>query len=91
MADYVLVHGGNMPTDAWNKLVKREEYPPGNYMGGKIWDKTVLALKSKNHRVFAPTLLDAEKYNLSDHINQICDLIKEHELKNVILVGAGGT
>ena len=88
MADYVLVHGGNMPTDAWNKLVQKEEYPPGEYMGGKIWDKTVLALKSKNHRVFAPTLLDAEKYNLSDHIKQICDLIKEHDLKNIILVGA---
>ncbi|MBN1914814.1 MAG: alpha/beta hydrolase [Parachlamydiales bacterium] len=88
MADYVLVHGGNMPTDAWNKLVKKEEYPPGGYMGGKIWDKAILELKSKNHRAFAPTLLDAEKNNLSDHVKQICNLIKENRLKDVILVGS---
>ena len=88
MGDYVLVHGGNMPTDAWNKLVERDEYPPGEFMGGKIWDKIVLALKSKNHRVFAPTLLDAAKFNLSDHIKQVCDIISEHKLKNVILVGS---
>lgn len=87
MSDYVLVHGGNMPTDAWNKIVKREEYPSGEYMGGKIWNKLVLELKSHNHQVFAPTLLDANKYNLSDHINQICEVIKENNLKNVILIG----
>lgn len=88
MADYLLVHGGNMTTDTWNKLVKKEEYTSGEYMGGKIWDKTILKLQSKNHRVFAPTLLDAEKYGLSDHINQVCGLIFEHQLKNVILVGS---
>ncbi len=88
MADYVLVHGGNLSTDTWNKLAKRNDYPPGGHLGGKIWDKPVLALKAKHHQVFAPTLLDEKKSNLSDHIGQTCTLINEHQLKNVILVGA---
>lgn len=88
MADYVLVHGGNLSTDTWNKLAKRNDYPSGGHLGGKIWDKTVLALKAKHHQVFAPTLSDEKKFNLSDHINQICMLINENNLKEVILVGA---
>lgn len=88
MANYLLVQGGNMPTEAWNKMVKKEEYPPGEFMGGKIWDKVVLELRSNNHKVFAPTLLDANKHNLSDHINQISSLIEENKLKDIILVGS---
>lgn len=88
MADYVLVHGGNMPTDAWNQLTKTNDYPPGGLLGGKIWDKASLALKAKGHRVFAPTLLDEHNFSLTDHIEQISTIIIEHKLKNVIFVGA---
>ena len=86
--NYVLVHGGNLSTDTWNNLTKRNDYPPGGHMGGKIWDKTVAALKENSHQVFAPTLLDEHNFNLSDHIDQICELIAKHKLKNIILVGA---
>ncbi len=88
MADYVLVHGGDMTTDWWNKITNSNDYPSGEYMGGKIWDKIVLALKKKNHRVYAPSLLNAHTYSLSDHAKQVLDLIKDNKLKNVILVGA---
>ena len=88
MRDYVLVHGGNLSTDTWNNLTKRNDYPPGEHLGGKIWNQTATALEKKSHKVFAPTLLDEHNYNLSNHIEQICELIAEHKLKNIILVGA---
>ncbi|NGX35415.1 MAG: hypothetical protein K1000chlam1_00238 [Candidatus Anoxychlamydiales bacterium] len=67
MSDYVLVHGGNLSTDTWNNLTKRNDYPPGEHLGGKIWNQTVTALKKKSHKVFAPTLLEEHNYNLSNH------------------------
>lgn len=84
---YVLVHGGNMSTDTWNKLVKRDEYPPGGLLGGNIWNSIIPALKAHNHRVFAPTLKDEHKSSLNEHIEQICTLITDNDLKDVILVG----
>lgn len=87
MANYVLVHGGNVSTDTWNKLTKRNDYPAGELLGGKIWDNVANALEAQNHRVFAPTLGDEHLYSLTDHINQICDLIIKNDLKNIILVG----
>ena len=45
------------------------------------------ALKAHNYRVFAPTLKDEHSSNLTGHIEQICTLITENDLKDVILVG----
>jgi len=86
--NYVLVHGGNMTTDTWNKLtIGNPVYTKDGKMGGKIWDTVVPALKKHNHRVFAPTLLDEYRCNLTDHIWQIGALIVENDLRDVILVG----
>ena len=84
---YVLVHGGNMSTDTWNKLAKRNDYPPGGLLGGRIWDSIIPALKAHKNRVFAPTLKDEHQSNLTEHIEQVCTLITENDLKDVILVG----
>ena len=86
-ANYVLVHGGNMTTDTWNNLAKRNDYPPGGHLGGKVWDSIIPALTAHGYRVFAPTLLDEYRCNLTDHIGQICALIVENDLRDVILVG----
>jgi pimeloyl-ACP methyl ester carboxylesterase len=87
-ANYVLVHGGNMTTDTWNKLtVGNPVYIHDGKMGGMIWDTVIPALTAHNHRVFAPTLLDEYSCNLTDHIAQICALIVENDLRDVILVG----
>ncbi|MFH1081039.1 MAG: alpha/beta hydrolase [Pseudomonadota bacterium] len=86
-ANYVLVHGGNMTTDTWNHLAKRNDYPPGGHLGGKIWDSIIPALKAHSHRVFAPTLKDEHSSSLTGHIEQICTLIIENDLKDIILVG----
>ncbi|MBM3249318.1 MAG: alpha/beta hydrolase [Candidatus Omnitrophica bacterium] len=88
MANYVLVHGGNMFVETWNKLTKvAPVQTPDGRMGGKIWDTMVVALKAQNHVVFAPTLNDEHTSNLTEHIEQICALITENNLKDIILAG----
>jgi len=75
---YILVHGGNMSTDTWNKLAKKNVYIPGGKMGGNVWNSTIPALEAHNHRVFAPTLRDEHRSNLTGHIEQICTFITEN-------------
>lgn len=87
MADYVLVHGGKVSTETWNKLTKSNEYPEGKYLGGECWKYNVTGLKQHGHQVVAPDLKDENTYNLSDHIDQICSLVLSQDLNNVILVG----
>lgn len=87
LTDYVLVHGGSMSTDGWNKLAGRDDYPPGGKLGGRIWETIIPALKAHNGRVFAPTLKDEHTTNLTGHIEQICTLITENDLRDIILVG----
>jgi pimeloyl-ACP methyl ester carboxylesterase len=88
MATYVLVHGGNMSTETWNKLTAGEHiYTQDGKMGGTCWDGTVSALKARNHCVFAPTLKDEYSSTLTEHIEQISALIAENDLRDVILVG----
>jgi len=88
MATFVLVHGGNMSTETWNELtIGKHVYTQDGKMGGAIWDGTAAALKAHNHGVFAPTLKDEYSSTLTEHIEQICALINENDLKDVILVG----
>jgi pimeloyl-ACP methyl ester carboxylesterase len=88
MATYVLVHGGNMTTDTWNRLTTGNHVQTTDgRMGGKIWDTVIPALKAQNYSVFAPTLGDEYTCNLADHIEQICSLVGEHDLKGITLVG----
>ena len=87
MATYVLVHGGNMSTDTWNRLSGTNTYPPGGHLGTHIWDGTVSYLKAHGHRVFAPTLKDEFTSSLTEHIEQVCGLILENDLMEIILVG----
>ncbi len=88
MATYVLVHGGNMSTDTWNRLTIGDPvHTKDGYLGAGYWDGTVSALRSHHHRVFAPTLMDENSCHLTDHIGQVCSLITENNLRDVILVG----
>lgn len=87
MATYVLVHGGNMSTETWNKLSGQNISTKNGHMGARYWDGTVDALVSVGHRAFAPTLPDEFTSNLTDHINQIYALIVENDLQDIILVG----
>jgi len=87
MATYVLVMGGNISTDTWNKLTQQNEYPGGGHLGGEYWKYNVIGLERQGHRVFAPTLKDENTNNLSDQVEQICALIVKEKLKKVILVG----
>ncbi|ADN37273.1 alpha/beta hydrolase fold protein [Methanolacinia petrolearia DSM 11571] len=88
MADFVFVHGGNMDTATWNGLTTGEEvFTEDGKMGGEIWDGTVSFLRDQGHRAFAPTLAGEYSCNLSGHIREICVLLAENNLHDVILVG----
>ena len=41
MATFVLVHGGNMSTDTWNRLTGRNDYPAGGQLGPRYWEGSV--------------------------------------------------
>ncbi|MFA6076383.1 MAG: alpha/beta fold hydrolase [Negativicutes bacterium] len=88
MVNYVLVHGGNMSVETWNRLtVGNHICTQDGKMGGKIWEPVIPALEESNHRTFSPDLKDEYKYNLTDHVEQICTLIAENDLRKVVLVG----
>ncbi len=87
MATFVLVHGGNISTDTWNRLSGRNTFPPGNLLGPHCWDGTAAYLREHDHEVFTPQLPDEHTHNLTDHIGRVCSLIRNEDLWNVLLVG----
>ncbi|MFA4877670.1 MAG: alpha/beta hydrolase [Methanoregula sp.] len=87
MATFVLVHGGDMSTDTWNRLRNRNDYPPGGHLGARYWKGTALYLQLHGHQVYAPTLPDEHTHNLTDHITGVCKLIERQDIRNIILVG----
>jgi len=87
MVNYVLVHGGNIPSETWNRLTGRNTYPPGTLLGAKVWEGTKAYLESHGHRVFAPTLPDEHTHTLNDHIDSVCSILRASDLYTVILAG----
>jgi pimeloyl-ACP methyl ester carboxylesterase len=86
MATFILVHGGNMSTDTWNRLSTRNRYPPGGRLGARYWDDTAAYLRKHGHTVFAPALGDESSHSLSDHIGQVCDIMEKNDPEKIILV-----
>lgn len=88
MATYVLVHGGNMTIETWNRLTTGEKVQTEDgKMGGKIWDTAIPRLRAHDHVVYAPTLGSEYMCTLTDHINEISVLVAEHDLEDITLVG----
>jgi pimeloyl-ACP methyl ester carboxylesterase len=88
MTDIVLVHGGNMSTQTWNRLTVGDPvFTEDGSMGARYWEGTVAALSVHNHRVFAPTLTDELTGSLIGHIGEVSTAIRENDLQNVMLVG----
>ncbi|PKL64728.1 MAG: alpha/beta hydrolase [Methanomicrobiales archaeon HGW-Methanomicrobiales-3] len=88
MADYVLVHGGNMTTETWNRLTTGSPVKTTDgTMGGRIWDPVIPALHAQGHRAFAPTLADEHTTTLTGHIGEIEQIICGNNLRDVILAG----
>jgi pimeloyl-ACP methyl ester carboxylesterase len=87
VAVYVLIHGGRMSTESWNRLSHRDDYPPGGHLGGKVWDPVRLILEAHSHVVFSPDLLDEHSSGLADHIEQVRVLLTENAIGQAILVG----
>lgn len=77
-----------MDTETWNRLTKGVPVDTADgKMGGRIWDGTVARLREHGHRAFAPALADEYTSTLTDHIGEVCTLITENSLQDVILVG----
>lgn len=88
MATYVLVHGGDVSTDTWNRVTRGPPvHTPNGRLGGRIWEPVTLALRAKGHRTFSPTLIDEHHCDLHGHIEQVCHIITGHRLDRVVLVG----
>lgn len=62
MADYVLVHGGDVATDTWNRLTKENKYPAGEQLGGKVWNNVAAILRSHGQLVVSGTGLRINKF-----------------------------
>jgi pimeloyl-ACP methyl ester carboxylesterase len=88
MVDYVLVHGGNMSTETWNRLtVGSHVSTEDGKMGARVWDGTVSFLEAHHHWVLAPNLIDENTCHLTDHVDQVCSLIAGIGAGPVMLVG----
>jgi len=87
MATFVLVHGGNMSAETWNRLSGKNRYPPGMHLGPRYWEDTAAFLRDHGHTVLSPALGDEFTHSLSDHIARVCDLITENDLRGIILAG----
>jgi pimeloyl-ACP methyl ester carboxylesterase len=87
MATFVLVHGGDMSTDSWNRVTGRHDYPAGGHLGARYWDGTITWLEDHGHRAFAPTLADEHDHNLTDHIALVMSLVVAEDLTEIVLVG----
>ena len=67
----------------------------GAWLGGWCWDRVADRLRAKGHRVYAPTLtgvadrshLLAPDISLATQVTDIVNLIKWHDLSDVVLVG----
>ncbi len=67
----------------------------GTWHGGWCWRRVADALESKGHKVYAPSLtgladrshLLTKDVNLTTHVNDVVNLVKWEDLKDVVLVG----
>lgn len=88
MADYVLVHGGDVSTEAWDKITKGSPvHTENNRMGCLVWESVAHLLRVQGHRVSAPTLKNARDCDLAGHIEQICTAILSNGLRDIVLTG----
>lgn len=70
----------------------------GGWQGGWCWDAVSAALRSAGHEVFAPTLRGCEQgvavdrvgVNLTAIGDGLVDAVKEHDLRDLVLVGHSG-
>lgn len=86
VTSYVLVHGGNMSTETWNRAtVGPPVVTPDGRMGGRIW-APVMGLLGTDPAI-APTLGDEHTSDLTEHIDQVVSLVLQRDLRDVVLAG----
>lgn len=59
----------------------------GGSRDATIWEKVRPLLEAQDHNVYCPSLSNPEKSNLTDHIQEVCNIIDKYHLHQIILVG----
>ena len=59
----------------------------GGMMSGGIWDEVASILRSRGHKVYCPTLADADTHVLEDDLEIVSKVIIDNDLHDVILAG----
>ena len=59
----------------------------GGHRDGSIWTELSTLLKKRGHAVYCPSMRPIKNTSLEHNINEIIDLIHQHGLEDVILVG----
>jgi pimeloyl-ACP methyl ester carboxylesterase len=87
MAWYIMVHGGDMGTETWNRLSGGEPvHTPNGRMGARVWDTVIPVLKAQGHSIIAPALEDEHTTDLTGHIEQVCALMAEQSMEKAVMV-----
>ena len=86
--NYVLVHGGDISANDFAALCGITTHDDSaSLLGGHVWSRVATALIACGHCVYTPTLGDPSEYSLLDHVRQVKNLLEEHSLEQVVLVG----
>jgi pimeloyl-ACP methyl ester carboxylesterase len=96
MAGFGAVAAGGLPQTAEAQGVQKTfVLVHGTWHGGWCWRRVADALEKKGHKVYAPSLtgladrshLLTRDVNLTTHVNDVVNLVKWEDLKDVVLVG----
>jgi len=90
-----LAIGSAMPAAQAQAVRKTFVLVHGTWHGGWCWRRVADALESKGHKVYAPSLtgvadrppLLTKDVNLTTHANDVANLVKWEDLKDIVLVG----
>ncbi|MFH1150229.1 MAG: alpha/beta hydrolase [Actinomycetota bacterium] len=59
----------------------------GGKENGIVWEKVVPLLEDQGHRVYTPSSSDPENSTLTEHISEVCRLLENEGLDDIILAG----
>jgi pimeloyl-ACP methyl ester carboxylesterase len=59
----------------------------GGSVDGSVWNNIRVLLEARGHRVFTPSLSDEHTSDLGSHIAEVCSVIEDFGLSEIVLAG----
>lgn len=59
----------------------------GGSSNKSVWDKVIPFLEEQDNHVFSLDLSNEKRSSLTNHISEVCDLIENEDINDIILVG----